>query len=169
VQADPPPAQPGMTALERFDYGSDNCSIKRTLDLVGEKWTLLVLREAFYGVRRFEDFHRGVECARNMLSARLATLVAEGILARAPYRDPGSRRRHEYRLTDKGRELLPVVIALLQWGDKWQADPEGPAVIVRHRDCNAEVGVVVQCAAGHGPLAARDTYPSAGPGARRVA
>src|SRR3954454_7175745 len=98
-----------------------DCSIRRTLDVVGEKWTLLVLREAFYGLRRFDDFHRAIGCARNILSARLATLVEHGILQRARYQEPGSRPRAEYHLTDKGRELFPALIALLQWGDRWTA------------------------------------------------
>src|SRR6266446_8273169 len=81
---------------DRFRYSAENCSIRRTLDVVGEKWTLLVLREAFYGVRRFDDFAQALGCARNILSARLNTLVAEGILSREPYREPGQRSRVEY-------------------------------------------------------------------------
>ena len=135
------------------------CSIKRTLDVLGERWTLLVLREAFYGVRRFDDFQRNIGCARNILSSRLAALVERGILRREPYREPGSRSRHEYRLTEKGIDLFPILIALMQWGDRWEADPQGPAVSVRHRDCEAPVEVVIQCAAGHRPLSARDTEP----------
>jgi DNA-binding HxlR family transcriptional regulator len=88
--------------------------IRAVPPVLGEKWTLLVLREAFYGVRRFEDFQRAIGCARNILSARLAMLVDEDVLRREPYREPGSRLRHEYRLTEKGRELLPIVVALMQ-------------------------------------------------------
>ena len=91
---------------DRFRYSAENCSIRRTLDIVGERWTLLVLREAFYGVRRFADFHRALGCAKNLLSARLKTLVEEGILERERYRDPGARARDEYRLTEKGLELF---------------------------------------------------------------
>ena len=87
-----------------------------------------MLREAFFGVRRFEDFHRVLGCARNILSARLKTLADEGILAREPYREPGSRVRYEYRLTDKGLDLFPVLVALMQWGDRWRAGAAGPPV-----------------------------------------
>jgi DNA-binding HxlR family transcriptional regulator len=151
---------------DRFHYSSDNCSIRRTLDVVGEKWTLLVLREAFYGVRRFADFHRALGCARNLLSARLNTLVDEGILARKPYQDPGSRLRYEYRLTPKGLELFPALVALMQWGDRWNADPEGPAVEIQHRECGHPVHAELRCAAGHGPLDPRQTHAVPGPGAK---
>src|SRR5947209_12110312 len=102
----------------RDTYSAENCSIKRTLDTLGERWTLLVLREAFYGVRRFDDFQHNVGCARNVLSSRLARLVDRGILRREPYREPKSRPRFEYRLTEKGRDLYPILIALMQWGDR---------------------------------------------------
>jgi DNA-binding HxlR family transcriptional regulator len=150
---------------DRFRYRADNCSIARTLDIVGEKWSLLVLREAFYGVRRFSDFQRALGCARNLLSARLATLVAEGILSREPYREPGRRARFEYRLTDKGLELFPALVALMQWGDRWTSDPAGPPVEVRHRECGEPVAVELRCAAGHRPLSARDTEALPGAGA----
>ena len=83
---------------ERFDYNAENCSIARTLDIVGEKWTLLVLREAFYGLRRFEDFARALGCGRAVLTARLNRLADEGLLTRRPYQDPGARTRHEILL-----------------------------------------------------------------------
>jgi DNA-binding HxlR family transcriptional regulator len=136
----------------------ENCSIARTLELVGEKWTLLILREAFFGVRRYEDLHRGVGCARNLLSARLAKLVEQEILRREPYREPGSRQRYEYRLTDKGKELFPIVVALMDWGDRWAAGDSGPPLEIRHRDCDAAVHAKLTCDEGHADLAARDTY-----------
>ncbi len=151
---------------DRFRYSAENCSIRRTLDVVGEKWTLLVLREAFYGVRRFADFHRTLGCARNILAARLTTLVDEGILDRHPYQEPGARPRTEYRLTEKGLELFPTLVALLQWGDRWTADPQGPAVVVCHQGCGQRVGVELRCDAGHRPLSARDTQANPGAGAR---
>jgi DNA-binding HxlR family transcriptional regulator len=154
---------------ERFRYSAENCSIRRTLDVVGEKWTLLVLREAFYGVRRFDDFARGVGCARNILSARLNTLVDEGLLHREPYREPGQRARVEYRLTEKGLELFPAVVALMQWGDRWAGEPDGPPVEITHRECGEPVTVSMTCAAGHGPLSARDTRAEPGAGARLIA
>jgi DNA-binding HxlR family transcriptional regulator len=153
----------------RFRYSSANCSIARTLNVVGEKWTLLVLREVFYGVRRFDDFHAALGCARNLLSARLKTLVENGLLEKQAYRDDHGRRRAEYRLTDKGRDLLPAVVALMQWGDRWAADEAGPAVVLRHRDCGEPVSVRLGCDAGHAPLGARDVRAVPGPGARGAA
>jgi DNA-binding HxlR family transcriptional regulator len=154
---------------DRFRYSAANCSIARTLGVVGEKWTLLVLREAFYGVRRFDDFHTALGCARNLLATRLKTLVAHDLLERVAYTDERGRGRHEYRLTDKGRDLFPAVVALMQWGDKWTADAAGPAVQLIHRDCGEPVTVELTCAAGHSALGARDTEAKPGPGAVCVA
>jgi DNA-binding HxlR family transcriptional regulator len=151
---------------DRFRYSAENCSIQRTLEIVGEKWSLLVLREAFYGVRRFSDFERALGCARNILSARLATLVEHGILSREPYREPGSRVRYEYRLTEKGIELFPAMVALMRWGDRWTSDRAGPPVVVRHRYCREPVVAELHCAAGHGPLSARETEAVPGAGAK---
>src|SRR5258705_5024420 len=99
---------------DRFRYSAANCSIARTLGVVGEKWTLLVLREAFYGVRRFDDFHAALGCARNLLATRLKTLVTHGLLDRVAYQDDTGLGRHEYRLTDKCRDPFPVFLALEQ-------------------------------------------------------
>jgi DNA-binding HxlR family transcriptional regulator len=154
---------------DRFQYSAENCSIARTLAIVGEKWTLLVLREAFYGVRRFEDLHAALGCARNLLAVRLRTLVAEGLLEREPYQDEGRRRRNAYRLTDKGIDLFPALVALMQWGDRWTADPSGPPVLLHHRECGEQVAAQLRCDAGHGPLTARDTLAVPGPGARKIA
>jgi DNA-binding HxlR family transcriptional regulator len=151
--------------LERSRYSAENCSVGRALDVVGSKWTLLVLREAFYGARRFEEFHDALGCARNLLADRLANLVEEGVLHRTTYREPGQRSRGEYRITDKGRELMTVVLALMDWGDRWAADPDGPPVEVHHRDCGARVHAVLACDDGHDHLTARDTEPRPGPGA----
>jgi DNA-binding HxlR family transcriptional regulator len=153
---------------DRFRYSAANCSIARTLGVVGEKWTLLVLREAFYGIRRFDDFHAALGCARNLLATRLKTLVAQGLLERVAYRDDAGRSRDEYRLTDKGRDLFPVVVALMQWGDRWTADDCGPAVQLVHRNCGEPVGVELNCGAGHVGLGARDITPVPGPGAIAV-
>jgi DNA-binding HxlR family transcriptional regulator len=153
---------------DRAAYSADNCSVARTLAVVGEKWTLLVLREAFYGIQRFADFQANLGIARNLLATRLSTLVDHGILRRETYQEPGSRPRQQYRLTDKGRDLFPALIALLQWGDTYVADPVGPAVVIQHQDCDQPVRAVLQCAAGHDPLTARDTHPIPGPGARHA-
>jgi DNA-binding HxlR family transcriptional regulator len=155
--------------ISRMDYSSENCSVRRALEVVGEKWTLLVLREALYGIRRFDEMQRATGAPRNVLSARLDKLVENGILRRVPYQEEGSRTRNEYRLTEKGAELVPVVVALMDWGDRWEADDDGPALTLRHRDCGAAVHAHLECDAGHGPLTARDTRPEPGPGARAAA
>ncbi len=151
--------------MERSRYSAENCSVGRALDVVGRKWTLLVLREAFYGARRFEEFHDALGCARNLLADRLSTLVDEGVLQRGTYQQPGQRGREEYRLTEKGRQLFPVVVALMEWGDRFMADPDGPPVEVHHRECGARVHAILACDDGHLHLGARDTDPRPGPGA----
>lgn len=134
------------------------CSIRRALDIAGEKWSLLILREAFYGVRRFDDFQRNLDCARNVLSDRLATLVGFGLLAKVPYREPGHRERLEYRLTDKGIDLFPVLTALMEWGDRWAPGPAGPPVELRHRGCDALVRLGLECENGHRPVPGREIF-----------
>lgn len=141
------------------------CPVAGTLEIIGERWTLLVLREAFLGLRRFDDFHQKVGCARNLLTERLATLVEHGVLRKTPYRDEGQRERFEYRLTPQGHELYPVLQALRQWGDRWLNDGKGPLDVV-HRDCGGRVFTEVRCELGHGPLPARETEPI--PRVRRV-
>ena len=113
--------------MERTNYQASNCSIARTLQVVGEKWTLLILRESFYGSTRFEQFHSVLNCPRNLLSERLTKLVEEGILERSEYREPGSRARNEYRMTDKGRELTPHPARAQGVGRPPQGRPRGPA------------------------------------------
>ncbi|OBG78356.1 MULTISPECIES: helix-turn-helix domain-containing protein [unclassified Mycobacterium] len=154
--------------FDRSQWSGENCSAKRTLEIVGEKWTFLVLREAYYGARRFEQFHAGIGCARNLLTDRLNTLVEHGLLQRSPYQEPGARQRNEYRLTEAGIDLFPALVALMQWGDRWVADPEGPAVEITHRDCGQLVKADLRCSANHTGLTARDTVPRPGPGARRA-
>jgi DNA-binding HxlR family transcriptional regulator len=131
-----------------------NCSIARTLDIVGERWTLLILRDAFNGVRRFEDFAIRLPVARNVLTVRLQRLVAHGILTRERYQERPAR--YEYRLTAKGRELYPVLIGLLQWGDRHLAGAEGPPLAVVHRDCGHHVRAAVLCSGCGQTLSARE-------------
>lgn len=152
--------------MDRDGLPFDQCSVARTLEVVGERWSLLVLREAFYGVRRFTDFQRNLGAPRNVLTTRLQTLVDAGVLRRVPYREEGSRERHEYRLTAAGRDLLPAVVALMQWGDEHLAGETGAPVVVRHRACGNPVSAVLTCAGGHAGLTAFDTEPVLGPGAR---
>ena len=152
--------------MDRPDLALDACSVARTLEVVGERWTVLVLREAFFGVRRFNDLQRNLGAPRNVLTARLQKLVDAGVLRRVPYREDGARERHEYRLTEAGMELLPTVVALMQWGDRHLSDGSGGAVEVRHRGCGAGVSAVLACEAGHSGLTARETEPAPGPAAR---
>jgi DNA-binding HxlR family transcriptional regulator len=112
---------------------------------------------------------RRTRMPRQVLSSRLARLVDEGILRKAPYQQEGQRPRSEYRLTEKGIELYPVVVALLAWGDKYETGSGGPAVELTHRDCGAPVHLQLACEAGHVLGSPRDVTPVPGPGARRVA
>ncbi len=106
------------------DYRTQTCSVARALEVVGERWTLLILRNVFLGLHRFDDQQQQLGIARNVLASRLERLVEEQILERRPY---GERPvRHEYHLTEKGRALWPVLVELLQWGDRYAPEPEGP-------------------------------------------
>jgi DNA-binding HxlR family transcriptional regulator len=134
--------------------------------ILGERWTFVVLREVCNGVRRFDDIRRHSGIPRQVLSNRLALLVEHDVLRRAPYRDPGERERHEYRLTPKGFDLYPVLVAIAGWGDRYLADPEGPPVEFTHRDCGATVGVETVCGAGHRIDDPRAIVTQPGPGAR---
>jgi len=153
-----------VRGVEWQTVSTANCSVQRTLDVVGEKWSLLVLRDTFNGVRRFEDLRRHVGVSEPVLADRLRTLVAAGILATSPYRETGRRERAEYVVTDRGWELQPVVVGLLQWGDRHLADDAGPPVEVRHRACGHRAEAVVRCTADGQVLAPCDTELVEGPG-----
>ncbi|MFC9999933.1 winged helix-turn-helix transcriptional regulator [Nocardia sp. NPDC127526] len=126
-----------------------NCSVAATLAVVGEQWALLALREVFLGVRRFDAIQEATGAPRAVLVKRLKSLVEAGVLERRDYREPGSRIRQEYRLTEAGRELQPVLTALMQWGDKHLAGPAGPPLAVTHSGCGAPVRATLCCANGH--------------------
>ena len=115
------------------EIGETRCSIARCLSVVGDRWTLLILLEAFLGTRRFEDLQRHLGVTRHRLADRLRKLVDNEILDRVPYQE--RPRRFEYRLTEKGRDLYPVIVALMRWGDRWMAGQEGPPVKLVHRRC----------------------------------
>jgi len=152
----------------RFLYDLQHCGIRRALDVLGEKWTLLILREAFYGVRRFDDFARALSCGRGVLSARLRTLTEANILERKEYREPNQRGRAEYRLTDKGRDLFPAILALSQWSERWMPPPDGPVARVLSRKGSRPVTVVMTSEPATESLAMRDVEIVPGPGARRL-
>lgn len=147
-------------------YDGENCSIARALERLGERWTLLVLREAFTGARRFDEFAERLGIARNVLAARLALLVDEGVLERRPYQE--RPERFEYVLTEKGLDLFEVLIALMQWGDRWYA-PGGPPRVLRHRGCGGVVGSRLTCQRCGAPVSVREARLEPGPGARAAA
>ena len=151
------------------DYDPANCSIGAVLEILGERAAFLALREVFNGVRRFDDMQRRTGIPRQVLSSRLARLVGEGLLRKVPYQEAGQRSRDEYRLTSKGLDLYPVLVALMQWGDRYEAGPDGPPVLLRHRDCGEPVQLQLSCRAGHVLESARDVTPVPGPGGRKIA
>ena len=158
-----------VTPPEALGWSVDNCTISRAMAILGEKWTVVVLREVFSGIRRFDDMRVRTGIPRQVLTNRLASLVEHGVLRRVPYREPGARLRHEYRLTGKGLDLYPMLIAVAEWGNRHLADPEGPPIRYEHRDCGGDVRVEMVCAAGHTVADQRDVAPRPGPGARRRA
>jgi DNA-binding HxlR family transcriptional regulator len=143
-------------------YSGQNCSVAGALELVGERWTLLILREAFLGTRRFDEFQGTLGIARNVLQSRLERLVDEGVLRRERYQE--RPERFEYKLTRKGVDLWPVVVSLMKWGDKYTA-PNGPPVIMRHVGCGGEIDDRRICAACGKHLEASESRAELGPGA----
>jgi DNA-binding HxlR family transcriptional regulator len=138
------------------------CSLARSLSIVGDRWTLLVLRECFLRVRRFEEFEQRLGIARHVLADRLKKLTDAGVLRKEPYQE--RPRREEYRLTEKGLELYPVLLALLDWGDKWLAGPEGAPLLRRHKTCGHVSRAVHICSACGEDLNPRDVTVERGPG-----
>ena len=132
---------------QRDTWTAAQCSIDRAMRAIGNRSTLLLLREAFYGARRFDEFARRVGITEAVAAARLKELVAVGVFERRPYQEPGQRTRHEYVLTDTGRDLLPVAMALMQWGDEHLTDH--PPMRATHHGCGAQVRVEVCCTEGH--------------------
>jgi DNA-binding HxlR family transcriptional regulator len=146
-----------MTAASSWDRS--HCSVAGTLTVVGEKWSLLVLRESFLGIHRFADFQRILGAPKAVLADRLATLVDHGVLVRVPYQDEGERQRHEYRLTEKGLDLYPALVALMEWGDRYLCEDGVAPLELRHRDCGAPVRLTLVCDEGHGLSGAREVRP----------
>jgi DNA-binding HxlR family transcriptional regulator len=161
----PSPAVPRKAAA--LEWSVDNCTIASTLAILGEKWTFIVLRDVFLGIRRFDDFIEHTGIPRQVLSNRLASLVEQGLLRRESYREPGERVRSEYRLTDKGMDAYPILVALREWGDKYTCETSGPPLLTIHRDCGASVDVHLRCSAGHELTSPREVVPRPGPSARR--
>jgi DNA-binding HxlR family transcriptional regulator len=150
--------------LPRDYKGQEGCSVAATLSVIGDRWTMLVLREAFLRTRRFEDFQRILGIARNVLTDRLGRLVEEDILERRSYQEHPPR--YEYRLTEKGRDLWPVLMALLQWGDRHAVDE--PARLIVHRDCGGRLAEHLRCDRCGADLGPRDVEVHPGPALART-
>jgi DNA-binding HxlR family transcriptional regulator len=144
-------------------FADFNCSVARPLSFLGERWALLVLRDLFLGRRRFEEFQDSLGIATNVLSQRLATLVEEGIVERRRYSE--HPERFEYRLTEKGRDLQPVLLAMLAWGDRYTAGPAGPPLETVHEGCGHAFHMVPTCSECGEPVDPRNIHSRPGPGA----
>lgn len=148
--------------MRHDDLAGEPCSILRPLALLGDRWTLVVLRQTFAGVRRFDDLQSSLGLSRPVLADRLRRLVDAGVLQRSAYRDE-QRTRHEYRLTPMGLDLYPVMMALRSWGDKYLA-PDGPFIEYRHRGCGGNTHTRLLCDDCGAEVAATDIEVTAGPG-----
>jgi DNA-binding HxlR family transcriptional regulator len=148
--------------MQRASFQDVNCSVAQCLEVVGEWWSLLIVRDALFGVKRFDDFQARLGISRNTLNQRLTHLVDNGVLDRVPYQD--NPPRSEYRLTDRGRDLWHVVTAMRQWGDRWAA-PDGAPLKIRHVACGRIVSAVPVCSHCGERLNLRETTAIPGPGA----
>jgi DNA-binding HxlR family transcriptional regulator len=146
----------------RNDYPGQICSIARSLEVVGERWSLLIVRDVMNGRRRFDELQKGLGVARNVLSARLGRLIEEDILERRAYQQ--SPQRFEYFLTEKGLGLWPALVALLAWGDRYSPDPNGPPMLIVHKECGGAVSDRGTCERCGKVLNARDARAVPGPG-----
>jgi DNA-binding HxlR family transcriptional regulator len=150
--------------MPKQSFADISCSIARAVDVVGQRWTPLILRDLFAGMARFEDIRRDLGIASNVLAARLDDLERHGVVVRRQYQS--APVRHEYVLTEKGRDLYPVMATLLAWGDKWLADAEGPPALTVHTECGHVTTAKTVCAECGGELTAATAIPAPGPGAR---
>lgn len=155
-----------MTPPPTMQWSTENCTLERAASVFGDRASLLVLREISHGVRRFADILDRTGIPRQVLTNRLAGLVDDGILVRRPYQVEGQRSRAEYRFTDKGLALIPILVALMDWGNAYAADADGPPVTVIHHDCGGEVHAALVCEHGHLLEGNRQTRVRPGPGAR---
>jgi DNA-binding HxlR family transcriptional regulator len=145
------------------DYENQSCSIAGALEVVGERWSLLIVRDILLGLRRFDELQSHLGIARNVLQARLTRLQEHGVLERVPYRVRPPR--FEYRLTERGLELWPMIVALMKWGDRYTPPEGGPAVVIEHRGCGGRVDDHRICEKCGARLKARDAVGRPGPGA----
>jgi DNA-binding HxlR family transcriptional regulator len=149
--------------MQRTRFGAMVCSIARTLEVAGEPWSPLIIRDVWAGLSRFDEIQRDLGISRKVLTERLKWLVAQGVLERRPYSE--RPLRHEYRLTQKGSELADVLLAIMAWGDRWTAGDAGPPVLLRHRTCGHHTHAELRCAHCGRPLHAGDVDIEPGPGA----
>jgi DNA-binding HxlR family transcriptional regulator len=145
------------------DYAGQTCSIARTLEVIGERWTMLIVRDVFLGLRRFDDLQADLGIARNVLASRLERLVDSGVLMKAAYQERPTR--YEYRLTEKGLDLWPLMTELVLWGDRHAPGTDGPPVIYRHRGCGGALGSGRRCGRCGDLVERSDVLIEAGPGA----
>jgi DNA-binding HxlR family transcriptional regulator len=148
--------------VTRTDTSAWPCPIARTADLIGDGWTLLIMREACLGTRRFEELQRTLGTGRNILTVRLNKLVDEGLLTKVPYQERPVR--HEYRLTDKGRDVYPILAAMAAFGDKWLLGNDRPPLVLHHATCDHDMHAVVTCSECAQPLEVRSVRARPGPG-----
>jgi DNA-binding HxlR family transcriptional regulator len=148
--------------MQRASFEDMNCSIARSLEVIGEWWTLLILRDAFFGITRFDDFQARLGIARNILTKRLDTLIDHGVLEPRCYDE--ARGRNDYVLTDKGRALWPVLVTIRQWGDEWLLGAGNEPVRMLHTTCGAQTTAVLTCDHCGERLAGREVRAVAGPG-----
>ncbi|TGD74687.1 transcriptional regulator [Mangrovimicrobium sediminis] len=149
------------------DIDKQLCSVARSLSVVGERWTMLIIRDAFLGTRRFDQFQANLGITRHRLSERLAKLVEAGVLVKVPYSD--RPLRHEYRLTRKGLGLYPVLLTLARWGDEWMDQGEGPPLEYFHHKCGHMTRPVLACSECNAPLRPEEVSPQVGPPLRALA
>jgi DNA-binding HxlR family transcriptional regulator len=152
-----------MSDAKRSRIANKECSMARAMEVVGDRWSILILREAYYGVRRFDEFEYYVGVAPNILSSRLKKFVDAGVMTRIPL--PEHSGRYEYVLTEKGRDFFPAYLALKKWGDDWLAEPEGPQVVFRDRTAGREIKYPKLLTASGKPLRLEDVEIVAGAGA----
>lgn len=152
-----------------LEWSTEGCTIEGTAEVIGDRWSLLILREVISGIRRFDQLTVRTRIPRQVLTGRLERLQDQGILRREPYQEPGQRQRYEYRLTDKGIDLYPVLVAMQQWGDRYLGKAGGPPTEFAHRDCGGRIEMTLRCEAGHEVANNREIAGRLGPGARRRA
>jgi DNA-binding HxlR family transcriptional regulator len=148
--------------MERKSFSQMHCSVAQCLEVVGEWWSLLIIRDVFLGVTRFDEMQERLGISRNVLNQRLARLVSAGVLVKVPYSEHPPR--FDYRLTDKGRDLWPVITAMRQWGDRYAA-PDGPPMELIHKSCGHATEATMVCSECGEPMGARDVRGVPGPGA----